>query len=108
MFKFKVLRSNSSEWYEEYWEEGVDISEDILKVVEPHAKKWMPFDIYAHSLNELFKDREVSSSYWEENESIIFPKLDQYQKEAFGRSAKYLTDLVEHFYVMGLALVKHS
>ena len=48
-------------WYEEYWEEGVDISEDILKVVEPHAKKWMPFDIYAHSLNELFKDREVSS-----------------------------------------------
>lgn len=70
-------------WYEEYWEAAEDISGDILKVIERHAKEWRPFDIYAHSLNELFKDREVSSSYWEENDSIIFPMLDQYQKEAY-------------------------
>jgi superfamily II DNA or RNA helicase/HKD family nuclease len=75
-------------WYEDFWEEGEDISEDILKVIEPHAKEWLPFDVYSHSLNELFRDREVSASYWEENESIIFPMLDQYQKEAYWSLSK--------------------
>ena len=93
-------------WYEEFWEEGVDISEDILKVVEPHAKKWMPFDIYAHSLNELFKDREVSSSYWEENESIIFPKLDQYQKEAYWSLSKISNRFGGAFLCDGVGLGK--
>ncbi len=93
-------------WYEEFWEEGVDISEDILKVVEPHAKKWIPFDIYAHSLNEFFKNREVSSSYWEENESIIFPKLDQYQKEAYWSLCEISNRLGGAFLCDGVGLGK--
>ena len=93
-------------WYEEYWEAAEDISEDILKVIEPHAKEWRPFDIYAHSLNELFKDREVSSSYWEENDSIIFPMLDQYQKEAYWSLSKISNRFGGAFLCDGVGLGK--
>lgn len=70
-------------WYEEHWELAEDISEDILKVITPHLTPWSPFDIYSHGLRELFRGREATSSVWEENESVIFPKLDQYQREAY-------------------------
>lgn len=70
-------------WYEEFWEQGEDISQDLLHVIKPHVKAWLPFDIYSHSLRELFKGTEVTSSVWEEDESIIFSMLDQYQKEAY-------------------------
>ncbi|MFL2666972.1 MAG: phospholipase D-like domain-containing protein [Burkholderiales bacterium] len=71
------------DWYEEFWEQGEDISQDLLKIITPHVTDWTPFDIYSHSLRELFRGREPTSKVWEENESLIFSKLDRYQKEAY-------------------------
>lgn len=93
-------------WYEDFWKEAEDISDEVLKVIEPHAKKWLPFDVYSHSLNELFKDREVSASFWEENESIIFPKLDQYQKEAYWSLCKISNRFGGAFLCDGVGLGK--
>ena len=93
-------------WYEDFWEVAEDISDEILKVIEPHAKNWLPFDVYAHSLNELFKDREISASFWEENESIIFPKLDQYQKEAYWSLCKISNRFGGAFLCDGVGLGK--
>ena len=42
------------DWYEEHWEQSVDISDDILGIISRHAQVWTPFDIYSHSLRELF------------------------------------------------------
>lgn len=70
-------------WYEEHWEQSEDISGDVLKVISRHTEAWSPFDIYSHSLRELFRGRESPSNVWEENESAIFSQLDQYQKEAY-------------------------
>ncbi len=71
------------EWYEEHWEQGVDVSEEIIKLISRHTQAWTPFDIYSRALNEYFSGREASSNVWEENESKMFPVLDQYQKEAY-------------------------
>ena len=70
-------------WYEEYWNEAEDISDERVEIIQRHTKAWSPFDIYSHSLRELFRDREESANVWEENESVIFSKLDQYLKEAY-------------------------
>jgi len=70
-------------WYEEFWAQGEDISQDLLNVITPHVTAWSPFDIYSQSLRELFRGKDATSSVWEENESLIFSKLDRYQKEAY-------------------------
>ena len=73
------------EWYEEHWEEAEDVTLDMLRVIERHIQNFSPFDVYAHSLRELFKDREYSASEWEKNSSRVFQVLDGYQKEGYGR-----------------------
>ncbi len=70
-------------WYEKHWEYSEDISEEVLEVIGRHMKIWSPFDVYSHALRELFRDQEESANIWEEQSSIMFSKLDQYQKEAY-------------------------
>jgi phosphatidylserine/phosphatidylglycerophosphate/cardiolipin synthase-like enzyme len=71
------------EWYEEHWEEAVDISEEIVNLITRHIEEWTPFDVYVRALSEYFRAREAHSGFWEENESKMFPVLDKYQKEAY-------------------------
>ena len=70
-------------WFEEHWNNSVEISEDILKIIKHHRKAWSPFDVYSLSLMELFQGQDEPTSAWEKNTSIIFKLLDQYQKEAY-------------------------
>ncbi|MDA7723768.1 helicase-related protein [Pseudomonadales bacterium] len=93
-------------WYEEFWGQGEDISEDLLKVITPHVTAWSPFDIYSHSLRELFRGKEATSSVWEENESLIFSKLDQYQKEAYWSLVKISNRFGGAFLCDGVGLGK--
>ena len=30
------------EWYQTHWDEAVDITEDILQVIDPHVEEWRP------------------------------------------------------------------
>ena len=94
------------DWYEEHWEQSVDISDDILGIISRHAQVWTPFDIYSHSLRELFRDREESANVWEENDSIMFPILDQYQKEAYWSLIKIANRFGGAFLCDGVGLGK--
>src|ERR1700738_2216194 len=70
-------------WYEKHWEEGEDITPDVIRVVERQIAQYTPFQVYAKALQELFKSHELPPEAWEQGESRMYPILDQYQKEAY-------------------------
>ncbi len=71
------------EWYNEHWAEAEDVTADILRTIERHTREYSPFDVYARSLHEFFRQREMTDKEWLENESKVYPILDQYQKDGF-------------------------
>jgi len=70
-------------WYEKHWDEGEDITADVISVVERQIAEYTPFQVYAKALQELFKSHELPPEAWEQSESKMYPVLDQYQKEAY-------------------------
>jgi len=70
-------------WFECQWEKGVDITEAILKVIENHCREHSPYDIYLRSMYEFFKGREGTVTEWENNDSVVFSMLSQYQKDGY-------------------------
>jgi len=70
-------------WYDEIWREGEDVSPEIINVIAPHLKDYDPFTVYAKSLYEFFAGREKSQDEWELTESVLYPKLSQYQKDGY-------------------------
>ena len=70
-------------WFDKHWEEGVDITEAILSVTEKHLKEYSPYDVYLRSMFEFFKEKEETVSEWENNESVVYPLLAQYQKDGY-------------------------
>lgn len=71
------------EWYEHHWNDAVDISDDVLRVIERHTAAFTPFEVWARSLHEMFADIERSAADWEQHESTMFPVLDRYQQEGY-------------------------
>ncbi len=78
----EVLRK----WYEELWAEAEDISPEILQVIERHLQEHDPFTAYCRALYEYFSGKERSQDEWEISESLIYPKLSQYQKDGYHRA----------------------
>lgn len=70
-------------WFERYWDEGEDISEDVIRVIERQIAAYSPFQVYAKALQELFQSRELAPAAWDETESKMYPRLDPYQREAY-------------------------
>lgn len=70
-------------WFEQYWAEGEDVSEDVIRVIERQIAHYTPFQVYAKALQELFRSREVAPSTWDETDSTMFHNLDMYQREAY-------------------------
>ena len=70
-------------WYEHHWANGVDVSEEILKTITRHSQEFTPFDIWARALQELFVDKEATSTDFEQHRSKMFAKLDRYQQEGY-------------------------
>lgn len=70
-------------WFEHYWKEAEDISEDVLKVIERHTREYSPFEVYAKSLQEYFKGHELTVGEWELSSSAMYRELAQYQKEGY-------------------------
>jgi hypothetical protein len=71
------------EWYEEHWEDAEDITSEILQVIERHTHEYLPFDVYARSLQQYFLGHEQTASEWEENDSTIYPILAKYQRDGY-------------------------
>ncbi len=71
------------EWFENYWDEAVEVTDTVIKLIERHTHQYTPFDVYAKALQEFFRGHELTASEWDETESCMFQRLDQYQKEAY-------------------------
>lgn len=81
------------EWYDEHWEEAENVTPEILKTFERHVRQYMPFEVYARSLQQYFLGHEETASEWEKHTSRIFPILARYQQDGYGgllkRAEKY-------------------
>lgn len=71
------------EWYEEHWENAEDVTAEILTVIERHTQEYLPFDVYARSLQQYFLAHEETASEWEEKASAIYPVLAKYQRDGY-------------------------
>lgn len=71
------------EWFNERWDEGVDITEAILQVIENQCREFSPYDVYLRSMYEYFKSREETISEWENHDSVIYQGLAQYQRDGY-------------------------
>lgn len=71
-------------WYDRHWEDAVDVSADVIRVIERHAQQFSPFDVYTQALRSMFDELEPSATDWDQHESKMFPRLDRYQQEAYG------------------------
>ncbi len=76
------------QWYEKHWDQAVEITEDILKVVQRHTREHTPFEVYSHSLAEYFKTHEVSANKWEKHESKMYKVLAKYQQDGYHNMLK--------------------
>ncbi len=70
-------------WYDERWKEGSEVKAELLRTIERHLRIHPPFTIYAKALHAYFEGREKPVDDWEENESVIYRILSQYQKDGY-------------------------
>lgn len=94
------------EWYERYWNQAQDVTLDILKIIERHTREFTPFDVYAKSLQELFRGHEMTATDWELNNSKIYQVLDQYQKDGYHALLKISRQYKSAFLCDGVGLGK--
>ena len=72
-----------NEWYDTRWEEASEVKAELLRTIERHLKEYPPFTVYAKALHTYFRGREKPADEWEENESVIYQTLSQYQKDGY-------------------------
>ncbi len=75
-------------WFETLYQRGQDISADVLKELQRHTRDYTPFEIYVKALMELVGNREMSLSQWEQTQSILYPILDEVQREGYQRAVQ--------------------
>jgi ERCC4-related helicase len=71
------------DWFDGFWNEAEDITTEVLKVIEKHCKEYSPYEVYVRSMYEYFRGQEQTISEWEQNQSIMYPILSQYQKDGY-------------------------
>lgn len=81
------------DWFEKHWEQGIDITDSLFRVLEAHCAEYSPYDIYLRSMYEYFKTREETICEWENNESAVYPRLAQYQRDGYNS----LVEIAEQF-----------
>jgi superfamily II DNA or RNA helicase len=70
-------------WFQDFWDDAEPCSNEIMTVIEKHAKAYSPFEIYAKSLHELVKDEKPGAQEWEKTSSKIYPILSAYQRQHY-------------------------
>ena len=71
------------DWYDARWEEASEVKAELLRTIERHLGEYPPFTVYAKALHAYFRGREKPADEWEENESVIYRTLSQYQKDGY-------------------------
>ena len=80
-----------NEWFDARWGEASEVKAELLRTIERHLKAYPPFTVYAQALYTYFKGREKPADEWEENESVIYRTLSQYQKDGY-HAARQIAD----------------
>jgi superfamily II DNA or RNA helicase len=70
-------------WFQDFWDDAEPCSDEILTVIQRHAKVYTPFEVYAKSLHELVKDEKPGAQEWEKTSSKIYPILSAYQRQHY-------------------------
>ena len=76
------------QWYEAHWDDAEDVTDEILKVMERQIRHYLPFEVYARSLQAYFSNYEETAGDWERKQSRMYPILDQYQRDGYGALLK--------------------
>ena len=76
------------QWYESHWNDAEDVSDEVLKVLERQTRHYLPFEVYAKSLQAYFSNYEQTAGDWERSQSRMYPVLDQYQRDGYGAMLK--------------------
>lgn len=76
------------QWFDAHWDEAEDASVEVLKVMERQTRNYLPFEVYAKSLQAYFNNYEETAGDWERNQSRMYPILDQYQRDGYGALLK--------------------
>ncbi len=71
------------DWFDDHWENGESVREELLVVLERQTREYSPFEIYARALQVLTADLEPDEVAWEKSESRIYPILAPYQQQAY-------------------------
>lgn len=71
------------DWYETHWNNAEPVNPEVLVVLERNARSFSPFEVYAKALGALTAGVDPGDRSWEETESLIYPSLAPYQREAF-------------------------
>jgi phosphatidylserine/phosphatidylglycerophosphate/cardiolipin synthase-like enzyme len=71
------------EWFEQHWTQAENVTLDLLRVIERQVAQHAPFEVYAKALSEFFQGHELTASEWERHQSVIYPLLAPYQREAY-------------------------
>lgn len=70
-------------WYEEHWQTASAVNPELLAVLDHNVRTFTPFEVYTKALHALTADADQTDKTWEESESLIYPQLAPYQREAF-------------------------
>jgi len=76
------------QWFDTHWDQAEDASAEVLKVMERQTRNYLPFEVYAKSLQAYFNNYEETAGDWERQQSRIYPILDQYQRDGYGALLK--------------------
>jgi SNF2 family DNA or RNA helicase len=76
------------QWFDAHWNEAEDASTEVLKVMERQTRNYLPFEVYAKSLQAYFNNYEETAGDWERHQSRMYPILDQYQRDGYGALLK--------------------
>jgi superfamily II DNA or RNA helicase len=71
------------EWFESHWDVAREVTDVVIETIDRHIREYSPYEVYGKALLELFKGHQLTATEWDETHSVIFPKLDRYQKEAY-------------------------
>lgn len=75
-------------WFGEMWGLSENVSDEVIKVLEPHLREYGPFEVWAKALYEYFAGKEKTDTSWEETESVVWPLLSKYQRDGYKNALK--------------------
>lgn len=70
-------------WFEKHWNEGEEVTPQVIQVIERQIRDYSPVEVYVKALRELFTRHELTANEWEQRRSKLFPVLDQYQRDGY-------------------------